>query len=258
MNDFSEIKLFVATPMYGGSCTTVYLQGMLDLFSACAKYNIPICFHEITDEAIISKARNRCAHAFLESDFTHFLFIDADIGFMAKDALTLLRFQNLDKEKKYDVLAGPYPKKLISWKKVKKAVEKGLVKDPKELKNYVGDYTFLAPVDTPLPLSSPGEVNEIGTGFMMIPRRTFENFKRAYPEQTYKAGDQEIFAFFDTFIDPQSKRFLSEDSMFCRYVKKMGGKVWLAPQLNLSHQGMYTFQGSLSHIAAIGMSPADP
>lgn len=51
-----------------------------------------------------------------------------------------------------------------------------------------------------------------------------------------------------------SKRYLSEDYMFCYNVQKMGGKVWMCPWMQLQHVGAYTFGGSLADLAAIGAS----
>ena len=255
---FPNIKLFIGTPMHGGACTSAYLNGMVDLSAACTAYNIGMTLYGNTT-SLVQAERNLCVARFLESTYTHFLFIDSDIGFTAKDALTLLHLVAFDKEEKYDVLAGPYPKKSISWKKVKCAVEKGLAdKDAESLANYIGDYSFLAPPEKPFSFNTPAEVLEIRTGFMMIPRRTFEKFMQAYPENFFKESDgKEQFAFFNCAIDPDTKRFLGEDSFFCKNVRKMGGKIWVAPWLKLTHQGTYSFQGSLSHIAAIGMSPSD-
>ena len=53
-----------------------------------------------------------------------------------------------------------------------------------------------------------------------------------------------MFAYFDTVIDPDSKRYLSEDYMFCRYARKAGMKVWVCPWIKLQHIGNYTFKGN--------------
>lgn len=246
-DSFPEVKLFVAIPMYGGNCMSNCLQGMMDLSSACVSYQIPMTLHGVVNESLVQRARNVCVDAFLESDFTHFLFIDADIGFTALDVLTLLYILSSDKEEKYDILAGPYPKKAISWKKVKRAVEKGFGdKEPSTLANYAGDYTFiLSPSQKSFPLDEPAEVLEVGTGFMMIPRRTFEKFKQTYPKNAYIGMEgKKQFAFFDCIINPDTGYIIGEDCLFCLNVRKMGGKVWIAPWLNLTHQGLYKFKES--------------
>lgn len=257
-DSFTKMKLFVGTPMYGGICTSGYLKGMVDLSAACTAYGVGLHLQG-NESSVVQMGRNHCVDAFLQSDFTHFLFIDADVGFTAKDALSLLYLMQSDLEEKYDVLGGPYPKKTISWKKVKRAVEQGLADlDPNALENYVGDYTFLAPPEKSFSLNTPAEVLDLGTGFMMIPRRTFEKLKIAYPHNSYKGSEgKNQFAFFNCAVDPDTEEFLSEDRLFCQNVRKIGGKVWVAPWLKLIHQGNHSFGGSLAHIAAIGMPPAD-
>ena len=56
-----------------------------------------------------------------------------------------------------------------------------------------------------------------------------------------------------------SKRYLSEDYMFCQWVRNAGMHVWLCPWMELKHVGSYVFGGSLPDIARIGASAtADP
>jgi len=65
--------------------------------------------------------------------------------------------------------------------------------------------------------------------------------------------------YFDALIDPKSKRYLSEDYMFCQWARAAGLKVWMCPWMQLSHMGSYTFGGSLTHLAQVGASAtADP
>jgi hypothetical protein len=196
------------------------------------------------------------------------MFIDSDIGFDPRDVLAMLALQSDDSE--YDVLAGPYPKKCISWEKIKLAVDKGVAdEDPNVLEKYVGDYVFNpAGGKTEIPLGEPVEVLEAGTGFMMIRRATFEKFEKAYPEQLYTPdhirtehfdGSRQIMAFFDTPICPDTNRYLSEDYMFCQWSRKAGMKVWFCPWMSLQHVGMMVFGGSLVDLAQIGASAtADP
>jgi hypothetical protein len=170
-----------------------------------------------------------------------------------------------DDESPYDVIGGPYPKKCISWEKIKQAVDKGMAdENPNNLEKYVGDYVF-NPKTTQreIPLNQPVEVLEIGTGFMMVRRKTFEDYQKAFPHQWYKPdhvrtehfdGSREIMAYFDCIIDPESKRYLSEDYMFCYNVQKMGGKVFFCPWMQLQHVGSYVFGGSLADLASIGAS----
>jgi hypothetical protein len=188
------------------------------------------------------------------------MFIDADIGFNANDVIALSVIANQEGK---DIVCGPYPKKCISWEKIKRAVDKGFAdKNPNALEAYVGDYVFNPTSNSPsIRLDEPVEVLEGGTGFMMIPRRTLETYIEAYPELKYLPdhvrtehfdGSREISAVFDTVIDPKTKRYLSEDYMFCQYAHKIGLKTWLCPWMQLNHTGTYNFGGSLLDLAQIG------
>ena len=98
----------------------------------------------------------------------------------------------------------------------------------------------------------------------MIKREAFAKYDKAFPHQSYKPdhvrtknfdGTREIMAYFDTVIDPDSRRYLSEDYMFCQWLRKAGGKIWLLPWIKLKHAGSYIFGGSLQALASIGATP---
>ena len=264
--DVSELrkrKLAIATPMYGGMCSGQYTKSTADLARLGAEYKLDIQFYYLFNESLVQRARNYLVDEFLRTDCTHLLFIDADIGFDPSDVIALLAIAEPGSDK--DVVCGPYPKKCISWEKVKRAVDKGFGdRDPENLANYIGDYVF-NPAEgiIEIPLSEPVEVLESGTGFMMIQRNVFERFAAAYPHLSYKPdhvrtehfdGSREIVAYFDCPIDPKTKRYLSEDYMFCQYTRNAGMKVWLCPWMKLAHMGTYIYSGSLADLAALGVS----
>lgn len=257
-------KLMIATPMYGGQCAGLFTKSVNDLAMACTRHNIEIRFYYLFNESLITRARNYCADEFVRSDCTHLMFIDSDIGFDYKDVLTLLHIA--DEGTGYDVVTGPYPKKTIAWEKIKAAVDKGYAESsPFALEQFMGDFVFNpVPGTTEFRLDQPVEVQEAGTGFMMIHKSVFTKYAEAYPELSYKPdhvrtanfdGSREIHAYFDCIIDPDTRRYLSEDYMFCYNVRKAGMKVWMCPWMKLSHVGSYTFGGSLAALAAIAASP---
>jgi hypothetical protein len=257
-------KLFIATPMYGGQCHGVYTKAAADLISMCTRYNIEAKLFFIFNESLITRARNYLADEFLRSNCDHLVFIDSDIHFEAQDVLVMSHYAANNPE--MEIICGPYPKKAISWEKIKLAVDRGFAdKNPNILEDYVGDYVF-NPADhiKQFKIDEPVEVKEGGTGFMLITRSAFAKFDKAYPEKKYRPdhvrtanfdGSREIMAYFDCVIDPDSKRYLSEDYMFCQWSRKAGAKVWLLPWIKLKHAGSYIFGGSLAALATIGASP---
>jgi hypothetical protein len=253
--DLRKTKLFVATPMYGGQANGMYVKSILDLQTMCMQYGIEIKFSFLFNESLITRARNYLVDEFLRSQgFTHLLFIDSDIGFDPNDVLALIALEK-------DVIGGPYPKKSINWNTVASVARNNLDMSPGDLEAVIGDYVM-----NPIPgtqqfkVTEPLEVMEIGTGFMLIKREVFSKFKDEYPHLRYKPdhggqahfdGSRYIHAYFDTVIDPESHRYLSEDYMFCQYWRAIGGNIWICPWMKLQHVGTYTFNGNLEKIAAL-------
>lgn len=263
MDEMRKRSLFVAAPMYGGQCAGLFTQSMGSLSMMCQAMGIQMRPFYLFNESLVQRARNYCVDEFLRSGYTHMMFIDSDIGFNPHDVLSLLALQS--DESPYDVIAGPYPKKCISWEKIKHAVDKGVAdENPDILSRFVGDYVFnLAPGNTTFSLNAPVEVMEAGTGFMMIRRKTFEIHDTCFPELLYTPdhvrtehfdGSRKIMAYFHCVIDPDSNRYLSEDYFFCQNTRKAGAKVWMCPWMQLQHVGNYTFGGSLADLAQIGAS----
>lgn len=262
-------KLFVATPMYGGQCAGMFARSIADLSAICAQNGIPLQMYFLFNESLITRARNYCVDEFMRSEAEHLMFIDSDIGFNPHDVIALMALQ-ANEEEKYDIIGGPYPKKCISWEKIKHAVDKGVAdEDPNVLEKFVGDYVFNPKNGQgSIQIGEPCEVLEIGTGFMMVTKRAFKKFVEAYPEYHYRPdhvrtaafdGSREIMQFFQAEIDPKSRRYLSEDYWFCQKVQEIGLKTWFCPWMKMQHVGTYIFGGSLADLASIGASAtADP
>ena len=276
----------------------------MNLTALCLPHGIAMTSYLLFNESLITRARNYCVDEFLRSDYTHLLFIDADISFDPNDVLNMIAVQLDDPENKH-VVSAPYPKKTITWEKIKIAVDMGFAdENPNRLEDFVGDFVFNPVNGNSITISEPAEVAEAGTGFMLIPRNTFERYEKEYPEYHYLPdhvrteafdGSREIMTYFDCFIDKDrkesefeelmdliladhdiksmqdkvkdirgresksSKRYLSEDYMFCQNVRRIGMKVWMCPWIHLKHTGFYTFGGMLAAMAAIGTSAtADP
>lgn len=98
---------------------------------------------------------------------------------------------------------------------------------------------------------------------MLITRDALLKYKAAYPELSYKPdhirtdqfdGTREIHAYFDCVIDPESKRYLSEDYFFCKMARKADLKVWMCPWMKLNHVGSYIFKGDMAALGQLGVS----
>jgi hypothetical protein len=274
IDQLKKRKLFVATPMYGGQCHGMYTRSTNDLSALCMHYGIEVKFYYLFNESLITRARNYCCDEFMRSDSTHMIFIDSDIGFDARDVLSMMALMDHEDEKsKYDIMCAPYPKKCIAWEKIKAAVDQGKAdEDPQNLDNYVGDYVFNpVPGTDRIQLDEPAEVLEGGTGFMMFTKKILQKYKDAYWNDSVNSpggfryrpdhvrtkefdGKSEIMMYFQALIDPETRRYLSEDYMFCQWARKIDLKIWLCPWMKLQHVGTHVFGGSLADLAQIQAS----
>ena len=197
------MSILFCTPAYGGNVTVGYLNSCLSLQDELLSAGVDCSWLTITNESLITRARNTCVSTFLETDFEALMFIDADIEF-APEAVN--RLWNMDKS----ICCGAYPMKrpdmpLSAWKGGK-TVEYG---------------------------GEPYPVDYAGTGFMMIHRGVFEEFRENYPECAYDGG----FAYFDTSINGT---YLSEDYTFCERARKFA-EIYLDPEIRLKHWGTHIY-----------------
>ena len=176
------------------------------------------------------------------------LFVDTDVEF---DETSLLTMLEADK----DIVLTPYPMKVIDWDKAKSISEKSGRHISK-----CGYYYPMSFVDPENIDCSEGitEIKRGPAGFMLIKRQVFERMMLEYPELHYKNDsniDEKIakycYAFFDTHIDEEDRRYLSEDYRFCRLWQKLGGEIWLDPKTKLNHIGTYTFEGNVDNIISV-------
>ena len=240
-------KVFIATPMYGGLCIGGYTEGLLNCVQTFMKNRMQMYYGYMTNESLITRARNTLAYDFLDTDATHLMFIDADITFNPED---IVRMVNADK----DIICGLYPKKEINWKTVADALKQGV--DYKDLPNYTGSFVVNpanGATEVKGNLNEPMEIDNGGTGFMLIKRNVFETLKDKVPTYTSdiilivdkNPVKKIIHEYFATSIDEQSNRLLSEDYHFCKISRQAGFKVYAAPWAKLSHSGTYNFSGQL-------------
>jgi cellulose synthase/poly-beta-1,6-N-acetylglucosamine synthase-like glycosyltransferase len=240
-------KLFIATPMYGGMCVGGYTMGILECVQTFMQHGIQMYYSYMMNESLITRARNGMAYDFLQSDATHLMFIDADITFKPQD---IVRMVQADK----DIICGLYPKKEINWKLVADAVKQGV--DYKDLSNYTGSFVVNlvgGATESTGDINHPMEIDNGGTGFMLIKRDVFLKLQPTVPKYTNdmilivdkNPVKKIIDEFFATSIDETSNRLLSEDYHFCKIAREAGFKVYAAPWANLTHSGTYNFSGTL-------------
>lgn len=220
---FAGVHLAIATPTYGGEVTTTYLGSIWNTLNSLNRLGIKSSLL-LSDGASIEKARNQLVARFMQNeDYTHLLFVDADIGWKVRELLRLIAFNR-------DIVSVACRKKKtdLSWT-VNFGSEDVLVED------------------------GLLEAEGIGCGFMLIKRHVIEKMEKAYPH--LKVSDPESwneedygaqYALFQ--FELKDGHYWSEDLTFCRRWRAIGGKIWIDPEGDLIHVGKYEYRGSLSSV----------
>ena len=231
-------------------CTGTYAVSLMQIPMIFAKHGLGMAFVHLMNESLITRARNRCAYEFLNiPSATHLLFIDSDIGFDPNVIPGMIK-------RDVDIVCGLYPKKEINWPRVTGAVQKGV--PPDQLINHAGS-VVVNTIGDKNAFAEPGNLIEIengGTGFMLIKREVFEALADKVPQyvndmyNTTEIANNPMYIkeFFATSIDEKTNRLLSEDYHFCKLARQHGFKVWADPMIELTHTGTFIFSGATEKI----------
>jgi hypothetical protein len=205
-------------PCYGGQLTESTFMSYIKWGNTCRQLGIDWTIETMTNESLISRARNTLVAKFLNTEnSTHLVFIDADIGWEPWHLLLLINHD-------VDVIGGLYPMKSLPVRWVVNGVENGAVSED----------------------GNVVEVSKTGTGFMVVKRHVFEKLQQhpAVVPFTNDIGlpkelDPHMRTYYDT--DVREGRYYSEDWTFCENWRDLGGKIWVDKRVLLKHTGTYTF-----------------
>lgn len=238
-------SIFLATPCYGGQLFSNYVASILALQRECDRRGIMLHVEMIGGDALISRARGRLAADFLaRPEFTHLLFVDADIGFSPEQVFRLL-------EADYDLSGGAIPAKRFDVDRIKRAIEAGAPDPLAASLNYVVRFLPGETKSIQVDDNGFGRVSYVGTGFMMVKRAAMERIVAAHPELRAKhrdiqgTGPQEATMVFDTMIETETGQYLSEDYAFCRRWLDLGGEIYADVHGRFTHVGHSVYRGGL-------------
>lgn len=207
-----NIKLFIATPAFEGKTTVPYSISLSETVSLLMKNHIQVEYRIVTSGSLLCAERNRLVKSFLESDCTHMLCIDADLGWPAQAVLALL-------SKKLPFVGGLYPAR----------TEKAFLFRPclKEDGSIVTD-----------PEKGVLKMSYIPAGFMLIERSCLEKIISDHPETAFVPKDPRLpsgHALFNTEV--YEGEFWGEDYVFCRRAVESGFDIWIDPLIQFDHAG---------------------
>ena len=217
-----EIKptVMIAMPCYD-SVKVSTMVTVIKVIQQLAKSGVAVGINTMKSP-LIHQARNYLTSVFLNSDFTHLLFLDSDGDFEPEAVVRML-------VAKKDVICTPYRVKSMEVDKKMYTVE--LKKDAR---------------------MEPGEIIEITagpTGIMLIHRDVFKKIIEKFPDLKIKnpvfpepgPDHQYYYSFFDfTFEDGYST---GEDVSFCKLVQKVGFKLYANTASFTKHHGSYAWGG---------------
>jgi hypothetical protein len=242
--DTKPYSIFVATPVHS-ECSIHYTQALLELQKLTFKKNIQITF-QLMKSSLVTQGRNLCVSGFIESNFTHMLFIDSDIYFHAESIIKMI-------EKDKDIISIPYPLKTMMWDKAMDNIKNNKIKTMNDLKKSFNTYPIRVEDDKDIKLDKGVmEVTHSPTGCMLIKRSVIDKMIKAYPEKaivqkTVINGEYvnkpNMWNFFDTIHDPETKTYLGEDFSFCKLWKDIGGKCYAFIGDTIVHIGEHQYEG---------------
>lgn len=203
-------KLFIAIPCYR-EMDALFAQCLMRLINRPPDLEFALRMN--IGDSLVSRARNSLTADFLASDCTDLLFIDSDLLFSAEHVERIAAHD-------VDVVGGLYPKKQegpLAW-------------------------VLNACADSEVRPDGLQRVSYIGTGFLRVSRRVFEQMAARYdmgykPDQSQRPLEHDFWAVGTYRYRDGSTRYLSEDWFFCQRWLDLGGQVWADGKIVLRHVG---------------------
>lgn len=207
----------VATPTYDGTLHHRFVKAYEAALLYCVVRKVELELRIVAGSSLIQYARNQLLREFLdETDFTHIMWIDADVGFDPRGIIKLL-------EHGLDVVGGVYPMKVmpIEW--------------PYE----------------PMPGEQKAGLHRAKTmpgGFLLCTRRAMQACADQAPKYWHHMAGVRYRTshVFDLVLDEESETLLGEDVILCQRVRKAGFDVWVDPDMHFSHCGSFEWRGNLA------------
>lgn len=209
------MRVFVGVPAYDRRITCETARALLNEQGAAALVSVELQIAFAPGSSLVTTARDILARDFLASDCDRLIFVDSDVTWDVGQLLLLARHD-------VDLVGGAYRKKCdeIVW-------PVGWLDRPE----------LQADPDTGLL-----EVASLPGGFLSISRSVFERLREAHPGRSYSHDGQAMHGF---FCCPYGG---GEDGAFCSDWRGLGGKVWLDPELTLTHvEGGRQFPGHIGN-----------
>ena len=224
-SEMKKSSICIAMPCYD----SVKINTMLSIFQLIqllGKGGVEVGINTMKSP-LIHQARNYLTAVFLTTEYSHLLFIDADVEFAPEAVLRMLMA-------KKDIICTPYR-----------------AKNP-DLNNHT--YTVKFPDPKVIPILPGGlvEIEAGPTGLMLIDRKVFEKIIKNRPDLKIKnrvnpgiKEDEKSHGFYHLFFDFafEDGYTIGEDLSFCKLARKEGFKLYANIDSMTAHRGEYAWTG---------------
>jgi|WetSurMetagenome_2_1015567.scaffolds.fasta_scaffold03719_9 hypothetical protein len=254
MPDAKDYRLMIASGFYEVKAYAPQISCLMSTFKALEKIGLDYTYIQICGDSYVSRCKNSMVHQFLKSDYTHLMIIDSDETWELGGFLRLLKASMRGCE----IAAGLYPCK-NNWDFFGGQARR----DPKTGYVYGKELEDMRLIDMEI---APG-------GFIIYSREAFERtrpildsyhapeinedilecFKNGVAFDHHPKSDGELALMSkDDLIDwvkinQQGGRVghhTGEDIYFQVQYKRMGGKIWCEPNIDMGHIGVKEWKGN--------------
>jgi hypothetical protein len=209
----------IGIPAHSAQVHVATLTSIVQSVNDCAAVGIPVTLKCWAGDSLLPHARNALLAAFLETDCTDLVFVDADISWEPGSLVRLLKHD-------VDLVAGAY-----RYKRDEEAYPVNWLDKPELWSD---------------PKTGLLEVRHVPMGFTRMSRAMVQKMTDHFPDKAYRhqsAPDLDCRCLFD--LQFSDGMFFGEDYVFCERWRGMGGNVWLDPELSITHHGTKDYQGNI-------------
>jgi glycosyltransferase involved in cell wall biosynthesis len=225
------MRVVIATPFYELKGFSPYIESLQATTALLTAHGIGYRFMALSGDSYVHRARNTMCDAFLEDpDATDLFFIDSDMSWNPEAFVQMCLQPEL-------VIGGSYPVKNCweAWTSLPHWQEEN---GQNVLKGRpLGDGSALI------------EAFVLAGGFLRIKREALEMFRKHYPDLWYReatSSPDDPEKRFTQFFGAESidHRFFGEDHMFSKKLRDMGVKMFIYPNVDITHWGYQRFPGN--------------
>ena len=203
-------KVLIGTPAYDGRIDVWFANSLVNTIRMTPENTVIIPVYMAFD-SLVQRARNDLVKLALDEDFDDLIFIDSDVEWQPEWVNKLLSYDA-------DVVGGIYPKKTDLHQFPVKPLETGFKAEENGLIEVAG----------------------LPTGFLRITRKALKDVWEVSEEYENEGKTNRMV--FDVKV--MDGKLVSEDNVFCRKWRDLGGKVYIDPSMTCNHIGTKKYQSN--------------